>query len=108
MRVVIKLFLITLTLFSSNVFNVHANTDSNLLPNAKAGLLMEVSTGTIVYEKNIHEKMSVASMTKMMGMVLILEALEDGQIRLDEKVKVSKNASDMGDPKFGFLRVKKC
>ena len=96
MRVVIKLFLITLTLFSSNVFNVHANTDSNLLPNAKAGLLMEVSTGTIIYEKNIHEKMSVASMTKMMGMILILEALEDGQIRLDEKVKVSKNASDMG------------
>ena len=70
--------------------------DIALIPNAKAGLLMEVSTGSILYEKNIHERVSVASMTKMMGMILIMEALEDGKIRLDEKVTVSKNASNMG------------
>lgn len=70
--------------------------ESELLKNAKSGLLMEVSTGTIIYEKNIYERVSVASMTKMMGMILVMEALEDGKIRLDEKVKVSKNASSMG------------
>ncbi len=70
--------------------------DMNLIPNAKAGLLMEVSTGTILYEKNSHEKLSVASMTKMMGMILIMEALDDGKIRLDETVRISKNASSMG------------
>ena len=70
--------------------------EDNLISNAKAGLLMEVSTGTIIYEKNIYEQLPVASMTKMMGMILVMEALENGQLRLDEKVKVSKNASDMG------------
>ena len=89
-----KVLLITLTIFSTSFKCVKA--EEELLKNAKAGLLMEESTGTIIYEKNIHEKMSVASMTKMMGMILIMESLEDGTLRLDEKVKVSKNASDMG------------
>ena len=70
--------------------------EENLIKNAKSGILVEVSTGTIIYEKNIYDRVSVASMTKMMGMILIMEALEDGKIKLDEKVKVSKNASDMG------------
>ena len=70
--------------------------EENLITNANAGLLMETSTGTIIYEKNIHDRVSVASMTKMMGMILVMEALEDGKLRLDEKVKVSKNASSMG------------
>ena len=82
-----------LDLIFLNIKVVKADT---LLPNAKSGLLMEVSTGTIIYEKNIHEKVSVASMTKMMGMILVMEALEDGNIRLDEKIKTSKNASNMG------------
>lgn len=87
-------YILILTLIFSNIIFVKA--DDNLLKNAKSGLLMEVSTGTIIYEKNIHEQMSVASMTKMMGMILVMESLEDGRISLDEKVKVSKNASSMG------------
>ncbi len=83
-----------LTIFFSNIITPKA--DSELLKNAKSGLLMEASTGTIIYEKNIHEKVSVASMTKMVGMILIMEALENGNIKLDEKVKVSKNAASMG------------
>ena len=78
----------------SSKLDVFANSD--LLKNAKSGLLLEVSTGTILYEKNIYERLSVASMTKMMGMILVMEALEDGKIRLDEKIIVSKNASNMG------------
>ena len=75
-------------------FSVKA--EENLLANAKSGLLVEVSTGNIIYEKNMNERVAVASMTKMMGMILVMEALEDGKLRLDEKVKASKNASDMG------------
>lgn len=76
--------------------SIKVRADETLLQNAKSGLLMEVSTGKIIYEKNIHEKTSVASMTKMMGMVLIMEALEDGKIKLEDMVVVSKNASGMG------------
>lgn len=76
--------------------SIKVRADETLLQNAKSGLLMEVSTGKIIYEKNIHEKVSVASMTKMMGMVLIMEALEDGKIKLEDMVVVSKNASGMG------------
>lgn len=80
--------------FIFQFINVNANDD--LISNAKAGLLVEVSTGTIIYEKNIYDRLPVASMTKMMGMILVMEALEDGKLRLDEKIKVSKNASNMG------------
>lgn len=76
--------------------SIKVRADETLLQNAKSGLLMEVSTGKIIYEKNIHEKVSVASMTKMMGMVLIMESLEDGKIKLEDMVVVSKNASGMG------------
>ena len=90
------LFLILIMYNFFNIFTLNVDASESLLLNAKSGLLMEVSTGTIIYEKNMHEKVSVASMTKMMGMILIMEALEDGKIRLDEMVKVSKNASGMG------------
>ena len=91
-----KKIIIFLIIMSILIFPICPKAEENLIPNAKSGLLVEVSTGTIIYEKNIHERVSVASMTKMMGMILIMEALENGQIKLDEKVKVSKNASNMG------------
>ncbi len=92
----LKKGIITFLCLSLIFLNTKVVKADTLLPNAKSGLLMEVSTGTIIYEKNIHEKVSVASMTKMMGMILVMEALEDGNIRLDEKIKASKNASNMG------------
>ena len=88
--------IIILLLISIFLPNMKVFADESLLKNAKSGLLMEVSTGKIIYEKNIHEKVSVASMTKMMGMVLIMESLEDGKIKLEDMVVVSKNASGMG------------
>ena len=88
--------IIILLLISIFLPSIKVRADESLLQNAKSGLLMEVSTGKIIYEKNIHEKTSVASMTKMMGMVLIMEALEDGKIKLEDMVVVSRNASGMG------------
>lgn len=90
------LIFIFIFIFIFSNISINPKAEDSLLSNAKSGLLLETSTGTIIYEKNIHDRVSVASMTKMMGMILIMEALEDGKLRLDEKVKVSKNASDMG------------
>ncbi len=90
------LIFIFIFIFIFSNIGINPKAEDSLLSNAKSGLLLETSTGTIIYEKNIHDRVPVASMTKMMGMILIMEALEDGKLRLDEKVKVSKNASDMG------------
>lgn len=67
-----------------------------LAQNAKSAILMESSTGTIIYEKNPHEKYSPASMTKIMTMLLIIENIENGVLKWDDMVTVSENASKMG------------
>ena len=75
--------------------NVKAE-DLNLASNAKSAILMEASTGEVIFEKNSHEKLHPASMTKMMSMLLILENIEKGVINWDDIVTVSSNASSMG------------
>ena len=67
-----------------------------LAENAKSAILIEASTGTVLYEKNADEKLVPASMTKMMSMLLILEAIENGVLKWDQVITVSENASSMG------------
>lgn len=69
---------------------------TELAQNAKSAILIEASTGEILYEKNSHEKLPPASMTKMMSMLVIVENIEKGVISWDEKITVSENASSMG------------
>lgn len=64
--------------------------------NAKSAILLEASTGEIIFEKNADEKLVPASMTKMMSMLLIIEAIENNVIKWDQIVTVSENASKMG------------
>lgn len=68
----------------------------DLIPNAKAGILIDAVTGKIMFEKNSHERMAVASLTKMVAQILILESVEKGVINWDQKITVSSNASGMG------------
>lgn len=63
---------------------------------ASGAILMEASTGTILYEKDAHLKRHPASITKIMTLLLIFEALEKGQIHLTDKVTVSEHAAGMG------------
>lgn len=63
---------------------------------AKSAVLMEVSTGKILYEQNSHEKLLPASVTKVMTMLLIMEALENNRIALDDIVTTSEYAAGMG------------
>lgn len=67
-----------------------------LTEDAKAAILLERDTGKILYEKNAHEKLAPASMTKIMTLLLIMEAIEDGRLTLDEQITVSERASSMG------------
>ncbi|NLA33656.1 MAG: D-alanyl-D-alanine carboxypeptidase [Tenericutes bacterium] len=67
-----------------------------LIPNAKSGILVEVDSGAIIFEKNINDKLSVASMTKMVAQIIILENIESGNLTWDEQIKVSENAANMG------------
>ena len=63
---------------------------------SKAAVLMEASTGTVIYENNPDQVLSPASITKIMTLVLIFDALESGQISLDEQVTTSAHAKSMG------------
>ncbi len=58
--------------------------------------LMEASTGQIIYEKNPDEKLPPASVTKVMTLLLIFDALESGQIKLADEVTTSEYAASMG------------
>ena len=92
MKKLVVSFLVLLLLFPMVV----KADDLALIPNAKSGVLMEESTGKIIFEKNKDEKVAVASMTKMVAQILILEAIEKGQIKWTDKVTASANASSMG------------
>lgn len=115
----ICLFLYLLSIFS--LFNIKAqatlnekdtNQDSksaeenviDLAKNATSAIMIEASTGEIIYKKNENEKRAPASMTKMMSMLLIMEAIEKGALTLEDKVTASAYASSMGGSQI-FLKA---
>ncbi len=91
MKKFISLILIFLMLVPTFVY-----ADEDVTPNAGSSVLMEVSTGTILYEKNKDSRVAVASLTKMMAQILILEAVEAGNLTWEEEVKTSSNAAGYG------------
>lgn len=68
----------------------------NLAENAKSAILIEASTGEVMYQKNANERLAPASMTKIMSLILIMENIENGNLKWNDIVVVSKNASSMG------------
>lgn len=88
-----KKFFLTLFLFS---FLTSVKAEVTLATNAKSALLIEASTGEVIFSKNINERLEPASLTKMMSMLLVMESIEKGLINWDDVVVVSKNASSMG------------
>ena len=63
---------------------------------AQAAVLMEQETGTVLFEHNAHDKLEPASVTKVMTLLLVIEAVDSGRLTLDEPVTVSANAASMG------------
>ena len=68
----------------------------DITPNAKSAILIEANSGKVLYEKNINEKFAPASMTKMMSLLIFMENIDNGNLKMDEVIRVSKNASSMG------------
>ena len=74
-----------------------ANPDSaGLNISSGAAVLIDGKTGAVLYEKNAHEELPPASVTKIMSMLLVLEAEDRGQIALEDKVTISDRAAEMG------------
>lgn len=71
-------------------------TDGSLNLNCKSAILMEATTGTILYAQNAEEALPPASVTKVMTLLLVMEAIDAGTIRIDDTVSVSANAASMG------------
>ena len=67
-----------------------------IVNDAKSYILIEPITGKVLVEKNVHERLSPASMTKIMSMLLILEKIEDNKLKWDDIVVTSSNAASMG------------
>lgn len=86
-----KLFIILLLLLIP--FKVNGE---ELIKNATSGVLMEANTGKIIYEKDKNKEVSIASMTKMVAQIIILEEIEKKNIKWNDKVTVSRNAAGMG------------
>lgn len=91
MKKIIFILLTISLLFPSIVF-----AREGLTPNAKNAIMMDYDTEEILYGKDENRKISVASLTKMMGLIIIFEKIENGAIKTDEIVTVSKNAKNMG------------
>ncbi len=73
-----------------------SQTESALSVSAPSALLMEKETGTVLYEKNAHERLFPASVTKVMTMLLIMEDLDSGRLSLDDVVTASARAASFG------------
>lgn len=89
-----KIFLFCL-IFLLNFSNIFAS-EIKLANNSETAILIEATTKKIIYEKNMNKKMYPASMTKIMTMLLAMEAIENNKLSLDDEVLISKNAQDMG------------
>lgn len=87
------IYLITLLLLFPCISKAE---DLNLTPNSKSSIMIEASTGEIIYEKNSKEKLAPASMTKIMSLILIMENIENGNLKWNEEITISENASGMG------------
>ena len=70
----------------------------------KSALLMDAATGKVLYEKNAHEKLSPASVTKVMTLLLIMEAIDSGKIGWNDTVTASESAAAKGGSQI-FLKV---
>ena len=70
--------------------------DNSLNLQSSSAILIDQDSGHILYEHNIHEQLRPASVTKIMSILLVMEALDSGQISLTDKVSCSENASSMG------------
>ena len=82
---------------ANNITEEYTNDTSNPLNlDCESAILIEQNTGKILYSYNVHEKLRPASVTKIMSILLIMEAIRSGKINYDTKIPCSENAASMG------------
>ncbi len=91
----IGILLLILLLIPFNVWALEGDNDA-LIKEAVSGILIDANSGKIIFEKDKDKEVAVASMTKMVAQIIILEEIEKGNIKWNQEVIVSKNAADMG------------
>ena len=93
MKKVLGIFLTAIFIFP---FTVYATSSPDITSGAESAVMIDYMGGEILYDKNAHERRSVASLVKMMGLVLIMEKIDEGTLKTDEILTVSQNAKEMG------------
>ena len=84
-----KKFVVFFTCLFCFSFNVFAS-------NAKGSILIEYTTKEVLMDENAYEHLAPASMTKIMTLLLVMDKIDEGKIKLTDEVTVSENASNMG------------
>lgn len=96
MKKIIALILAVTILMNVNVYGVQKEEEENNVSAAKSSVLMEASSGTIIKAENENEKLSPASITKIMTLILIFDSIHSGKIKLTDMVTTSAHAKSMG------------
>ena len=85
-----------ISVYASEVPSGAIGTNASLDLACKSAILMEASTGKVLYEQNADEPLPPASVTKIMTLLIVMEAIDAGALKLDDQVSVSQNAASMG------------
>ncbi|GGJ94317.1 D-alanyl-D-alanine carboxypeptidase DacF [Lentibacillus kapialis] len=94
--IILSILFMPFTVFGEENGKGNTDQDLNLVPDAESGILMERDTGKVLFNKNAQEKLPPASMTKVMTLLLIMEALDKGKIDKNETIRISDRAASMG------------
>ncbi len=88
-----KILLIIMSFF---VLNLNVLAEEDFAPNGKSAILVDNLSGKVLYEKNADEKLAPASMTKLASMLMVMEAIDNGNLKFEDKVTISEEAANMG------------
>lgn len=94
--------LILANISSSTVYAESNNVEGDFITGVKSAILIEASTGTVIYEKNADDKLRPASVTKVMTMLLAFEKIEKNEMNYSDIVSISKHAASMGGSQCFF------
>ena len=93
---VLLAFVMAISMFFGKYKIAYAYAEENCSYQSKSSYLIDANTKTVIHENNIKERRPIASMCKIMTLVLCFDAIKEGQISLDQNITVSENASSMG------------
>ncbi|HKL75446.1 MAG TPA: D-alanyl-D-alanine carboxypeptidase family protein [Halanaerobiales bacterium] len=94
MKRIISLIVIVISLITLTNYNIVKANDFDV--SVDSAILLEAETGEVIFEKNADKKVPPASITKIMTLLLSMEAIEEGKLNLDDKIEVSRKAESMG------------